>query len=189
MIPYDYIVLPDTLNISEQKIKELNEKIPNVFKPENEDLGAIDRKGKSLKNSDCYTVPPITICNILGPDFLDIAYQFNKEHFGYNIYPQNYHHGFLYNVYSSDKQAEYKWHIDGTNNFISDMKLTLLVDISPEPYEGGEFWVNAGTPHHVKDFNIGGVIMLKSDVLHRVTPVTKGKRISLTYFMEGPRFI
>ena len=32
-------------------------------------------------------------------------------------------------------------------------------------------------------------MMLKSHVLHRVTPVTKGKRISLTYFMEGPRFI
>jgi predicted 2-oxoglutarate/Fe(II)-dependent dioxygenase YbiX len=189
MIPYEYITLPKVFNVSEQKIKELNEKIPKEYKPEDKDLGAKGLDRETLKNSDCYNVPHITVSKILGADFLDLIYQFNKDFFGYNLYPQNYHQGFLYNVYSSDKKAEYKWHIDGVENSHTDMKLTILVDISLEPYEGGEFWVNAGNPYHAKEFTIGTIMMLKSHVLHRVTPVTKGKRISLTHFMEGPRFI
>jgi len=33
------------------------------------------------------------------------------------------------------------------------------------------------------------MIMFKSGLHHRVTPITSGERISLTHFMVGPRFI
>ena len=37
--------------------------------------------------------------------------------------------------------------------------------------------------------NPGSAILFKSYLHHKVTPVTKGERKSLTYFMEGPAFI
>ena len=33
----------------------------------------------------------------------------------------------------------------------------------------------------------GTVIAFKSYLLHEVTPVTKGERITLTYFIRGPK--
>ena len=34
----------------------------------------------------------------------------------------------------------------------------------------------------------GNVVILKSSIPHRVTPVTKGKRHSITLFYSGPKF-
>ena len=91
--------------------------------------------------------------------------------------------------YTSKNNSEYELHEDRFAGDTKDIKLTAIMNLSEVPYEGGEFWINAGSPFHAKEFTIGSIIMLKSHVLHRVTPVTKGKRISLTHFMEGPRFI
>ena len=42
-----------------------------------------------------------------------------------------------YNVYGIND--EYGWHIDSENKFKYDMKLTCLLNLSEEPYEGGIF--------------------------------------------------
>ena len=42
-----------------------------------------------------------------------------------------------YNIYG--KNGKYGWHIDASTNLLSDMKLTCLLNLSEEPYEGGEF--------------------------------------------------
>ena len=37
-------------------------------------------------------------------------------------------------------------------------------------------------------FTSGDILMFTSQIPHRVRPVTKGERITLTYWMVGPKF-
>ena len=88
-----------------------------------------------------------------------------------------------YNVYGIGD--EYGWHID--INYTStpiDSKLTCLLNLSEEPYEGGEFKLT-GIDEKIK-FTSGTGIILNSLIAHKVTPVTKGERITLTYWAHGP---
>jgi len=115
----------------------------------------------------------------------------NQEYFGYNIWPQFDGNSLLLNEYDSKQKGEYDWHTDGSKNHNFDVKFTMLINASKEPYEGGKFylWNNSG-PEHVKELdNPGNVIVFKSYMPHKVEPVTKGKRHSITLFYGGPRFI
>ena len=70
-----------------------------------------------------------------------------------------------------------------------DIKLTLLMNISQKPYEGGEFRYFHYEETTAKQFiKPGNVILIKSDIHHKVTPVTKGERTTLTHFISGPKF-
>ena len=64
------------------------------------------------------------------------------------------------------------------------MKLTCLLNLSEAPYEGGDFHtVGSDGP---RNFTSGMGLVMTSLVAHKVTPVTKGERITLTYWAEGP---
>ena len=77
------------------------------------------------------------------------------------------------------------WHIDANReNKPIDMKLTCLLNLSEEPYEGGEFKL-IGVDKKIK-FDSGEGLVFTSLQAHKVTPVTKGKRITLTYWGYGP---
>ena len=38
------------------------------------------------------------------------------------------------------------------------------------------------------DLNMGDALIFSSDTIHRVTPITKGKRVSLVGWFSGPKF-
>jgi PKHD-type hydroxylase len=92
-----------------------------------------------------------------------------------------------YSVYTSEDSGFYEWHVDlGKNNM---RKLTCVVQLSdPSEYEGGELQINNGNIVTVEKEE-GTVIIFPSYLLHRVTPVTRGKRRSLVCWIEGPAFI
>jgi len=95
------------------------------------------------------------------------------------------------NLYESKNKSEYDFHIDATDDHVSDIKLTGIVNISEEPYEGGEFIAFYGGKFaeipEIK--NPGSSILLKHGILHKVNPVTKGIRKTLSYWFQGPKFI
>ena len=65
----------------------------------------------------------------------------------------------------------------------------MLINVSTKKYEGGDFYICAGKEKHIKELNEpGNILMLKSHLLHKVTPVTKGERRTLTIFLKGPSF-
>ena len=100
-------------------------------------------------------------------------------------FPLNRYDSLLYNVYSSDIQGHYGEHDDSSDSLLFDSKMTLLINLSEGEYEGGDLIVNK----LVTDFRKpGSVILFKSYLRHEVTPVTKGERITLTYFINGPKF-
>ena len=64
-------------------------------------------------------------------------------------------------------------------------KLSMTIQLSdPSEYEGGDLIVN----DKLINFKTPGqAILFRSNLIHEVTPVTKGDRISLSYFIHGPR--
>jgi len=87
------------------------------------------------------------------------------------------------------KNSEYGWHIDANEkNDDWDIKYTVLINISEKKYTGGKFniFVNE-KPRHFKFFDEpGSMVMFRSPILHRVTPVKSGERKTLTLFIIGP---
>jgi len=59
-----------------------------------------------------------------------------------------------------------------------------LLNLSEEPYEGGEFCM-INSEENIK-FSSGMGLCLNPLIAHKVTPVTKGERITLTYWASGP---
>ena len=72
----------------------------------------------------------------------------------------------------------------------SDIKLTVLINISDSFFSGGEFnLLNSNNPTLVHELNNpGSMVIFNSFTLHRVNPVTKGIRKTLTIFVKGPAF-
>jgi PKHD-type hydroxylase len=90
---------------------------------------------------------------------------------------------------------KYSWHMDLTGAE-QTRKLTFNVTLN-EDYEGGEFQFSWGAPNKRYKKRVidepamkqaGKIIIFPSYYYHRVTPVTKGVRYSLTGWAYGPPF-
>ena len=109
---------------------------------------------------------------------------------GYNIYDLSDYDFVLFNKYDSQNKAQYEWHRDGSNSFVNDFKFTVLINLSLEKYEAGHLHLFNQGPQHIKNLDkAGSAIMFKSAINHKITPVTKGIRHSMSLFIKGPRFI
>ena len=119
----------------------------------------------------------------------DRFYEFNLNGFS----------AFQYTIYDGKKKQKYDYHMDtilGTDKPV-DMpetrKLSMSLILSdPKDYEGGEFYVQSGSPEQEKLLKMeqlkGRVLAFPSFMIHGVAPVTKGKRESVVVWVEGPKF-
>jgi hypothetical protein len=118
----------------------------------------------------------------------ELTHHLNRYHFGLDIYLMTGYDCINYNVYTADKQSEYTWHKDGRLDAVSDIKLTVILNASTESYEGGDFEFFLNGPQKVLGFEPGSFIIFPSWIQHRVTPVTKGVRKTVSFWIQGPRF-
>ena len=162
-----------------EQVKEINKKIKeNIFETEDSSFVA----NYTSKKGDFFHVPCMPLMELLHP-WLYQCQQINKDVFGYDIYWDFHLESLNYNVYGIG--GEYEWHIDGTKPpDRSDMKLTCLLNLSEESYEGGEF-CTINSNENI-EFTSGMGLIMNSLIAHKVTPVTKGERITLTYWADGP---
>jgi len=164
-----------------EQIKEINKKIKeNIV--QKEDLSKTVATNAS-KIGDFFHVPCNPLMELLHP-WLYQCQRVNRGVFGYDIYWNFHLEALNYNVYGIGD--EYGWHIDANiENMPSDTKLTCLLNLSEEIYEGGEFYT-ISDPNKKREFTSGMGLIINSLIGHKVTPVTKGKRITLTYWAMGP---
>jgi len=116
----------------------------------------------------------------------------NQDKYGYHLYNFLDCDTVLCNIYDAQQGHEYPWHKDGEKDGDKVcIKFTVLINASTEPYEGGQFQLfGNGGEINISEMDYPGcVIMFKSDIPHRVLPVTKGIRRSITIFMKGPHFV
>jgi PKHD-type hydroxylase len=92
--------------------------------------------------------------------------------------------------YTAARQGHFDWHSDiGEGVVAARRKLTLVVQLSdPDSYEGGALELRPTTATSEASRERGSAVAFASFVLHRVTPVTKGTRHSLTIWAHGPAF-
>lgn len=185
---YDYWYWDNV--ISQSNIEILNDFIKNNYDGiEDPNKSARDNEGNRKKNSFCRVIKWFKIRETM--DYvLDLAYQANNEFFGYNLYPMTAEKELLHSSYSADNQGKYDWHTDGTQTPIFDVKLTCIINLSESNFGGGDFQYLNGNIYDIKEFKKpGSMIMFRSFLNHRVMPVTKGNRTTLTTFLTGPRFL
>ena len=162
--------------------KIINERYVTTERPE---AGARDFDGNYLKNIK----PKIIFYKDIKNEIYNLIENVYKQchySFGFTTFPVNNWDELLYNEYASDIRGKYGEHDDASESLLFDTKMTFLLNLSEKPYEGGDFLINGQTQDF---FRVPGTALLfKSYLPHEVTPVTKGKRISLAHFINGPRF-
>ena len=163
---------------TQEQVKEINKEIKkNIF--EKEPLA--DAAQDASKIGDFFIISCGPLMKLIHP-WLYECQLINKQVFGYDIYWDFHLETLNYNVYGTG--GEYGWHIDRKTGGIVDMKLTCLLNLSEEPYEGGDFSMFCNNKK-IK-FTSGMGLVVNSLIAHKVTPITKGERITLTYWAEGP---
>jgi len=92
-----------------------------------------------------------------------------------------------YTIYHGDG-GHYNWHVD-MGAGASNRKMSVVLQLSdPSEYEGGELQIDKGGNIVSIPRELGLICMFPSFLLHRVTPVTSGKRVSLVTWMSGANF-
>ena len=93
-----------------------------------------------------------------------------------------------FQVATYEPGGHYDWHIDLGGQISSARKLSMSVQLSNgDDYEGGDFTFQTATDQPAPR-SIGSLIVFPSYLVHRVEPVTKGKRLSLVSWIAGPPF-
>ncbi len=184
---YDYWSWPNTFNKSE--IKKINNIIDNNFESfEPESLAAKDLQGNKKKHLIVKIINFKKLKTQLN-DFKNKFIQTANLEFGYEIFDIRDFEKLNFNIYSSKSNSKYDWHIDISESNLYDVKLTVLINLSMDVYEGGQFELFSGNHYEVPQLSIpGNAIMFKSYINHRVLPVTKGERRTLSIFLKGPKF-
>ena len=107
--------------------------------------------------------------------------QINNENWQFKLEDMDHLQFLLYEV--GDK---YNYHLDlgpGKNML---RKLSIVIPLSSqESYEGGELLIKIGVKEKSVPLKQGHAILFPSYILHKVTPVTKGKRFMLVGWMKG----
>ena len=123
--------------------------------------------------------------------FEDSIYELNDRFFNYDIFNVSDFHYVNINEYD-EKNNRYDWHVDcNTYGSKEELKLTYILNISTEPYDGGRLCLS-GLPIEYQekistDFNMPGyAIIFTANRMHKVEPITSGKRKTLSYWVRGP---
>jgi PKHD-type hydroxylase len=183
-VKYSYFYYKNYLN--KERILNLNKFINKNFDLLEPEENAARDKTKKKFLSNCKQIYWRKIKHLL-EDVDQLAHYTNENNFGYTLYNIKDKNCINYNVYSSKDKDRYDWHCDGNKSNFSDCKLTLLINLSTEKYEGGKFKIFEQGEIDVNELDSpGNILIFKSYLNHKVTPITKGKRTSLAIFYDGP---
>ena len=121
-----------SMNIyNENQVKEINKVIKSNFVEGKDDFAA-----DSHKTSDVKFVYLGKIQQYIFP-FIDFCQTANNNFFGFDLHPLTSMKKLNYNIY--EQGSEYSWHIDAVpRDPVRDIKLTALLNLSEENYEGGD---------------------------------------------------
>jgi PKHD-type hydroxylase len=114
--------------------------------------------------------------------------QANRDAFGFDL--TDFAESAQIARYGADRQGHFAWHTDiGKGALAARRKLTVVVQLSdPAAYDGGRLEIWPDAQPRTADSARGSATLFPSFTLHRVTPVTRGTRHSLTLWAHGPGF-
>ncbi|WP_370293148.1 Fe2+-dependent dioxygenase [Thalassolituus sp.] len=96
----------------------------------------------------------------------------------------------MFNCYQGG--GEFNYHVDNTIRRVAGTAVKIRTDISmtlflsePEEYEGGELIIQDTYGEQRVKFAAGDMVLYPSTSLHRVTPVTEGRRLASFFWMQS----
>ena len=113
----------------------------------------------------------------------------NQENFNYIL---KFVEDLQLTEYNQDQQGFYSKHDDcgldsRIENYVDIRKLSFSIQLSDmKDYEGGELIIYDGNKKALMPKEKGTIIFFSSNLVHEVTPVTKGTRNSLVSWVQGP---
>jgi PKHD-type hydroxylase len=112
----------------------------------------------------------------------------NRAHFGFDL--TEFAESAQVARYDAEACGGFDWHADcGDGPVAARRKVTLVAQLSDgADYRGGDLELNPAGQAVAGDRSRGAAILFPSFTLHRVAPVTEGRRYSLTTWVHGPAF-
>ena len=149
--------------------------------------GNDDYAKDAVKTSDVKIVNYGKIQSKILP-FVEFCLTANNNFFGFDLHPVTSMKKLNDNIY--EEGSEYTWHIDAVpRDPVRDIKLTALLNLSEETYEGGDLVLFRSNEIICNEFNKpGSAIIFPSFINHKVNKITYGKRHTLAIWMSGPKF-
>ena len=164
-----------------ENVKKINKTIKENLIEGNDNLA-----GGAIKSSQVEFVRLVSIQNLLVP-LIDFALSSNNQNYGFDLFPLTAGKILNYNSYSTGE--EYSWHIDAdTNSPIRDIKLTCLLNLSEDFYDGGDLYLFRNKEVKVEKFDVGCATIFPSFTSHKVSKILKGERKTLAIWFWGPKF-
>ena len=112
--------------------------------------------------------------------------QANRDYFGFEI--EGFDTAIQLIRYDGGGQDHYDWHMD-LGRTHAKRKISVVMQLSHEDdYEGGDLLLLHGRKPRRGSRTRGDVTAFPSFVMHKVTPVTAGTRLSLVSWFIGPAF-
>lgn len=139
---------------------------------------------KSVRRSKLYWIPRNEQFYWLYKKIVNLMLETNKNLWNFEITGVDIL--MQYTEYDESYQGYYDWHTDIGNTNNSKRKLSASIQLSSEDeYKGGELKF---FDKKVANKDKGSMTIFPSYLLHKVEPVTKGKRKCLILWLTGPPF-
>lgn len=152
--------------------------------------GLVDTKEENSIRRSVIKWVPETESNIwLYNKLQNIIHKVNSQVYRFDL--RGWGDSIQYTEYSETYKGKFDWHLDNGPNEVSHRKLSISVQLSEESdYEGGDFQTFPIIDQDRKSLSksLGSLIIFPSFIPHRITPVTKGTRRSLVWWVGGAPF-
>lgn len=149
-------------------------------------------KNRNVRVSDIKMHQPNEKNYWLFQKLLYISEETNNNFFNFELSGFEF---FQYTEYTG-AGSNYNWHIDMVygENLPKSLQLTRKLSASlilsdPSEYKGGEFEIMTGGQEIEQiEQKPGSIIFFPSFMMHRVAPLTEGRRRSIVFWILGPKF-
>lgn len=154
-----------------------------------EDVSKLDT---SVRNNSVRALPPKQEAQWIYEKVASAIDGINKHSYNYDVL---YFDDLMMLEYKGSEKGHYIKHIDCSydiNASFALRKLSFIMQLSSnDDYEGGDLIIYPDT--NVKKKIVipkkrGLITVFPSNIIHEVTPVTKGNRLSLITWVYGPKF-
>lgn len=180
----DYVILENVFSL--QEVADIRE----LWNPEGVSsahlTGAeISSYDHSIRKSSLNFINPEAPVNWIFERLARAAIEENSRRFHFELLGLN--EGLQLAKY--DASDQFNWHMDFGVGSASQRKLSMSVQLSePHEYEGGDLQFMINDQAHNALRTPGTLIIFPSYVMHRVTPITSGTRMSLVGWVNGMPF-
>lgn len=147
-----------------------------------------DETPKEVRSSRVKWIPMNNEWSWLYEKLMNMAVQANDTLWNFDLISAD--EQIQYTEYLAEDEGHYTWHQDIGPGDASLRKVSLTVQLSEaDEYEGGDLELSqGGTSIHKAERGAGVVFVFPSYMMHRVTPVTKGKRRSFVLWVGGQHY-